>query len=65
MLERPKDRKIVNAIIDLAHNFSMEVVAEGVEDNETADALQELGANRLQGYRFSKPVQEEGFRKLF
>ena len=64
MLERPKDRKIVKAIIDLAHNFSMRVVAEGVEDNETADALQELGADLLQGYWFSKPVTEAEFRKL-
>lgn len=64
MLERPKDRKIVKAIIDLAHNFSMRVVAEGVEDNETADALQELGADLLQGYWFSKPVPEAEFRKL-
>jgi EAL domain-containing protein (putative c-di-GMP-specific phosphodiesterase class I) len=64
MLERPKDRKIVKAIIDLAHNFSMRVVAEGVEDNETADALQELGADLLQGYWFSKPVREAEFRKL-
>lgn len=64
MLEHPKDRKIVKAIIDLAHNFSMRVVAEGVEDNETADALQELGADLLQGYWFSKPVAEAEFRKL-
>ena len=64
MLERPKDRMIVKAIIDLAHNFSMRVVAEGVEDNETADVLQELGTDLLQGYWFSKPVPEAEFRKL-
>ena len=60
----PKDRMIVKAIIDLAHNFSMRVVAEGVEDNETADVLQELGTDLLQGYWFSKPVAEAEFRKL-
>jgi len=64
MLERPKDRKIVKAIIDLAHNFSMQVVAEGVEDDGTADVLQELGADLLQGFWFSKPVTEAEFRKL-
>jgi EAL domain-containing protein (putative c-di-GMP-specific phosphodiesterase class I) len=42
----------------------MRVVAEGVEDNETADALQELGTDLLQGYWFSKPVTEAEFRKL-
>ncbi len=64
MLESPKDHKIVKAIIDLAHNFSMKVVAEGVEDEATADVLQELGTDRLQGYWFSKPVEEADFRKL-
>ena len=64
MLERPKDRDIVKAVIDLAHNFSMKVVAEGVEDEATAEALSALGADILQGYWFSKPVPDAEFRKL-
>ena len=64
MLDRPRDRDIVKAIIDMAHNLNMQVVAEGVEDNETADVLQQLGTDVLQGYWFSKPVDSEEFAKL-
>ena len=59
MLTERRDRDIVKAIIDLAHNFSMRVVAEGVEDAATADELQRLGCDVLQGFYFSKPVPAE------
>jgi EAL domain-containing protein (putative c-di-GMP-specific phosphodiesterase class I) len=62
MLEHPKDHDIVKAIVDLAHNFSLKVVAEGVEDEETADALEALGCDTLQGYWFGKPVPGEQFK---
>lgn len=64
MLRRPKDQGLVKGIIDLAHNLGMKVVAEGVEDNATADALQQLGADQLQGYWFSKPIQSDAFKQL-
>ncbi len=62
MLERPRDHDIVKGIVDLAHHLSLEVVAEGVEDNLTADELQALGVDRLQGYWFSEPLSDEAFR---
>ena len=64
MLERPKDHDLVKGIIDLAHNLKMKVVAEGVEDDATADTLQQLGADQLQGYWFSKPIQSDEFEKM-
>ncbi|MGE0621843.1 MAG: putative bifunctional diguanylate cyclase/phosphodiesterase [Pseudomonadales bacterium] len=64
MLEHPRDHDIVRAIIDLAHTFRMKVVAEGVEDAETAEALRELGADLLQGYWFGKPMPAESFVKV-
>ena len=41
----------------------MKIVAEGVEDNETADALQTLGADVLQGYWFGKAMRSADFNK--
>lgn len=61
MLEQPKDAGIVKVIIELAHNFSLKVVAEGVEDEATALALQGLGCDVLQGYHIGRPVPEAEF----
>ena len=61
MLSETRDRDIVKAVIDLAHNFSMQVVAEGVEDAETAEALQRLGCDVLQGFFFGEPAPADEF----
>ena len=47
---------IVRATIDLAHTLHFEVVAEGVEDEETWERLAELGCDRLQGYAIARPM---------
>lgn len=64
MLDRPRDHDIVKAIIDLAHTLGMKVVAEGVEDDATAATLQDLGADVLQGYWFSKPIDSAAFEEF-
>ena len=51
-----EDAVIVQSIIDLAHNLSVDVVAEGVEDEATMDLLVEYGCDTAQGYYFSRPV---------
>jgi EAL domain-containing protein (putative c-di-GMP-specific phosphodiesterase class I) len=61
MLESEKDHAIVKAVIDLAHNFSLKVVAEGVESIAIADRLAELRCDVLQGYVFDKPLPVEEF----
>ncbi|NOY72045.1 MAG: EAL domain-containing protein [Gammaproteobacteria bacterium] len=51
-----EDAVIVKSTIDLAHKLGMRVVAEGVEDKETGDALCKLGCDYVQGYYYSKPI---------
>lgn len=51
-----KDAAIATSIIQLAHNLELEVVAEGVEDAEQVDALQQLGCDIAQGYYFGRPM---------
>ena len=51
-----EDAVIVRAIIDLAHNLRLCVVAEGVEDEETMNLLVDYGCDAAQGYFFSRPV---------
>ncbi len=50
------DRIIVRSILDLARSFNLAVVAEGVEDEETAALLSGWGVDWLQGYYFSRSL---------
>jgi EAL domain-containing protein (putative c-di-GMP-specific phosphodiesterase class I)/GGDEF domain-containing protein len=54
----PADNAIVRSVCDLGHRLGLEVVAEGVEDDECAAHLAELGFDLLQGYAFAKPLSE-------
>ena len=47
---------MVRAIVGLAHTLGMDVVAEGVETAEQAEALRALGCEYAQGFYFSKAV---------
>lgn len=51
-----KGSEMVRAIIALALNLGMNVVAEGVETIEQAVELQTLGCENAQGFYFSRPV---------
>jgi EAL domain-containing protein (putative c-di-GMP-specific phosphodiesterase class I) len=53
------DAVIVRSTIDLGRNLGLEVVAEGVEDEETWRALGSLGCHVAQGYYLSRPVPAE------
>jgi diguanylate cyclase len=46
----------VRSTIELAHNMGLVVVAEGVEDEATFDALRALGCDTMQGYWISRPL---------
>ena len=63
MLKSKKDLAIVKTVIELAHNFSLKVVAEGVEDKATAEYLGKLGCDHLQGFYYDQPLQIEDFEK--
>ena len=51
-----EDRALVSAMIYLAHEFNLKVVAEGIEKQEQLDILASLGCDEYQGYFFSRPV---------
>jgi EAL domain-containing protein (putative c-di-GMP-specific phosphodiesterase class I) len=52
---------IARITIDLGHSLGLEIVAEGVEDQETYDWLKELGCEIGQGYFISRPVDIDQF----
>lgn len=61
MLDDEGDRKIVEHAISIARSFGLSVVAEGVENEATLEALRELGCEFAQGYHISKPLTADDF----
>ena len=59
MLHSEDDRSIVRSIIDLAHNFDLHVVAEGIEDEDTLEVLAYMGCDRGQGFYMARPMPSE------
>jgi diguanylate cyclase (GGDEF)-like protein len=59
MTADPRSQALVASTIDLGHNLGLTVLAEGVEDEATADALRGLGCDAAQGYYFAKPMPAE------
>ena len=50
------DAAIVQSTIELAHNLGLQLVAEGVEDQETLELLTKLGCDLAQGYHLARPL---------
>ena len=59
MLRSPTDEQIVRSVIGLAHQCRLTVVAEGVEDLATLQALRAMACDQLQGYLIARPLRAE------
>ena len=59
IMEDTSDQKIVQAIISLANNLNLNVIAEGVELIDQEQFLQESNCSEAQGFLYSKPVPKE------
>jgi len=55
MLDNREDQLIIKHIVGLAHDLELIVIAEGVEKQEQADVLKDLGVDLGQGYLFGRP----------
>lgn len=62
--EDTSDAAIVRAIIGLAHNLRLRVVAEGVETRQQLDFLRSLESDEYQGYYFSRPIPASEFERF-
>jgi EAL domain-containing protein (putative c-di-GMP-specific phosphodiesterase class I) len=52
----PGDRAVVQSVIELGHRLGMTVLAEGIETSESADQLEQLDCDDLQGYWIARPM---------
>ena len=55
---------IVNAVVAMANSLDMTTTAEGVEDEEQARMIRELGCTKIQGYYFGRPMPSAEARAL-
>jgi EAL domain-containing protein (putative c-di-GMP-specific phosphodiesterase class I) len=63
--QKRDDAAIVEATISLGKQFNLSVIAEGIEDAETAAILHEMGCDEGQGYHFGKPMPAREFERKF
>jgi len=64
MLDDSDTMMLVQTIISLAHSLKRKVIAEGVESEEQANLLRQLGCDEMQGYLISRPVPFEQMSAL-
>jgi EAL domain-containing protein (putative c-di-GMP-specific phosphodiesterase class I) len=63
-MDIPEDKDnaaIMRAVIAMAHELRLEVIAEGVETEAQLEFLKKCGCDVVQGYLVGSPMQEEGF----
>jgi len=56
---------LINVIIQMAENFSLISIAEGIEDEESMKRLRAMGCQRGQGYFWDKPLTAERFAEKY
>ncbi|WP_331344308.1 putative bifunctional diguanylate cyclase/phosphodiesterase [Cellvibrio sp. UBA7661] len=59
------DAAIAKSIIGLAHNMQMRVVAEGVETEQQAEWLRDMGCDQAQGFLYAKPMTAKQLENHF
>jgi EAL domain-containing protein (putative c-di-GMP-specific phosphodiesterase class I)/GGDEF domain-containing protein len=62
MRQSKGDQQIVRSVIDLAHNFELSVVAEGIEDEATYKDLKKYGCDIAQGFYISSSMQADALQ---
>ncbi len=60
-----QSKTIVESLIHLAHELSIEVIAEGVENEQQLHYLQELGCDYFQGFLFHYPLHTDRLLELY
>lgn len=58
------DMAIIENVVNMCRQLSIQTVAEGIETEEIQDIIRGIGVSYLQGYLYSKPVPADEFEQL-
>lgn len=59
--ENSKAKYVMDNAIRMIHGMNLKIVSEGIETQQQYKTMQELGISYIQGYYFSKPLDEDSF----
>ncbi|MBU2837964.1 EAL domain-containing protein [Acidithiobacillus thiooxidans] len=62
-VQSDRHARFLQAIVDMAHDLSLHVVAEGVETEETLKLLETIGVTQVQGYLLGRPMTQQAMEK--
>ncbi len=63
-ISNESNRKLVKIILEMAKEFNLATVVEGVETKSQLDLITQNNADQYQGYYFSKAIDEKAFQEL-
>lgn len=58
------DMAIIESVVEMCRQLSIQTVAEGIETEEIQDIIRSIGVSYLQGYLYSKPVSADEFERM-
>ncbi len=59
--ENGKAKYVMDAAMHMIQGMQLKIVSEGIETREQCEIMEALGINYIQGYHFSKPLEEQAF----
>lgn len=60
-----RGKKIVEHTIQMTNDIGLDMIAEGVENQEQADILEQFGCDKAQGFFYAKPMPKEEFNQRY
>lgn len=63
--DNPRNRIIIQGVIDVCHKMDTKCLAEGVEREAQYEVLRNMGCDYIQGYLFGKPMEQADFLEQY
>ena len=62
--DQGRSTQIISSMLEMAQSLHLPVVVEGVETNEQANVLRQMGARYAQGFLYYRPIPAKDFEAL-
>ena len=59
-----RSREIIRMIVEMSKAIDIRTICEGVETNQQAEFLRNIGCDMVQGFLFARPMPEENYLKV-